>query len=87
MTDPADEPAGVDEPAGAGDDNDTANLDHAHEVGTAMVQQLGEMLDEWLDQISGLVDRGIDPTPLLRGLAGLMRSAADQLDPESSPPD
>lgn len=64
--------------------DESPELARAHEIGTAMVQQLGEMLEEWLDRISELVDAGIDPTPLLRGLSGLMRSAADQLDPDAA---
>lgn len=98
MTDPAEQPddakddaGGSDGPgddgevrdAGSDDGTEDPDLHRAHEIGTAMVEQLGVLLDRWLAQITELVERDIDPAPLLRGLARLMRSAADQLDPDT----
>lgn len=95
MTDPAEQPDDATDNAEAADStgdgsgaqsSDDAALQHAHEVGTAMVEQLGVLLDRWLVQITELVDNDIDPAPLLRGLARLMHSAADQLDPDTETP-
>ena len=60
-----------------------ASIDGIHndDVAAAMAQQLSDLLDNWLDQVTEITKAGIDPTPLLQALAGFMRSAADQLDP------
>jgi hypothetical protein len=58
----------------------------ARELGLIMMQQLGDLVDSWAKVLEAVAEQGVDPTPLMRTLAGTLRLTADQLDaPDTSP--
>ena len=56
-------------------------LSDGRELGTIMMQQLGDLVDSWAKVLEAVAEQGVDPTPLLKALAGTLRDTADQLDP------
>ena len=50
-------------------------------LGAHLSEQFLELLGLWTQQMTALAQAGVDPTPLVRSLAGTLRWAADQLDP------
>lgn len=74
---------------GMTDDDSSPNGtdEHYHmsaSAGTEMVKELSQLIDGWLERIAELLAQGVDPEPLLHGLAEVMRSAADKMDPETT---
>jgi hypothetical protein len=56
-------------------------LSDGHEIGVMMMQQLTALVDSWAKVLEAIAAQGVDPTPLMRSLAGTLRATADQLDP------
>jgi hypothetical protein len=52
-------------------------------LGAALMGQLEHLVDSWAKVIEALARHGVDPSPLLRTLAGTLRATADQLDPDA----
>jgi hypothetical protein len=53
------------------------------ELGAVLMGQLETLIETWARVIEALARHGVDPTPLLRTLAGTLRATADQLDPSA----
>lgn len=70
-----------------GDSPPNGTDEHEHltaTAGTEMVKELSQLIDGWLERIAELLTQGVDPEPLLHGLAEVMRSAADKMDPSTA---
>lgn len=68
----------------ATDDEVGITLD-GEDLGTLMMQQLGDLIDDWTKVVEALAEHGVDPTPVLQTLANTLRATADQLDPTAPP--
>jgi hypothetical protein len=62
-----------------------ADLLGGKDLGALLMGQLDELIDSWAKVIEVVAEHGVDPTPLLKTLAGTLRATADQLDPSDRP--
>jgi hypothetical protein len=56
-------------------------LTDGRELGQIMMEQLSDLVESWAKVLEAVAEQGVDPTPLLKVLAGTLRATADQLDP------
>ena len=75
------DPAGADVPPNGSPEPGRGEGLDAEALGLHMSDQFVELLGLWTQQMTSLAEAGVDPSPLVRTLAGTLRWAADQLDP------
>ncbi|HEY8548064.1 MAG TPA: hypothetical protein VIL36_23565 [Acidimicrobiales bacterium] len=68
------------------DGNGDRGLVDGRELGMIMVQQLGDLVESWAHVLEAVAEQGVDPSPLMKVLAGTLRATAEQLDPSDQPP-